>query len=186
MPGFTGQELVKKVRADSANIVSRIIAITAHVQSQQQHILIADGFDECLIKPIMLVDLQRVIAQWRAAEFDSSSQYYAQALMEKVGNDRALGRMFLEKLMLEVPGQIAHLRHVLQAKAVDDAWAIAHKLHGSFSFYGFADFRSIAESLEYALLSKDCVNAHLHFEQLVAKFDSLQGLQADMKRRLDD
>lgn len=184
MPGFTGQELVKKARADSANILSRIIAITAHVQSQQQHLLIADGFDECLIKPIMLSDLQRVIVQWRASKVDSNSQYYANALIEKVGNDRDLGRIFLEKLMLEVPEQIVDLQHALQAEAVDDAWAIAHKLHGSFSFYGFADFRSIAKRLECALLAKDSLDANRCFEQLVGKFDAFKELQIDMKRHL--
>lgn len=186
MPGFTGQELVKKARLASVNKFSRIIAITAHVQSQQQHTLIADGFDECLIKPILLADLQRVIAQWGAPESDSNSGYYAQAILERVGNDDALGRRFLDKLMLEVPGQIALLHEALHTQALDQAWVIAHKLHGSFSFYGFTDFRSIATSLENAILSKDVANANLHFEQLVAKFDVFKGLQADMKRLLSN
>jgi len=186
MPGFTGQELVRKVRADSANMATRIIAITAHVQSQQQHTLIADGFDECLIKPIMLADLERIIAQWGTSYVDSHSRYYTQALLDKMSNDRELSRLFLDKLILEIPGQIAALRLALQNNAVDEAWTIAHKLHGSFSFYGFADFRAIAQRLECALLSKDCVNATMHFEQIVTKFDAFHGLHSDIKRRLDN
>jgi CheY-like chemotaxis protein len=185
MPGFTGHELVKKVRVDSVNSSSRIIAITAHLQSQQRHVLMADGFDECLIKPIMLADLQKIVAEWSTLDGSIHSEYYLQVLMDRVGNNSALGQAFFEKLMMELPRQIKALQQALQNDALQNAWHVAHKLHGSFGFYGFADFREIAESLENALLAGDSTTASHHFQQLLDKFYGLQKIQAEMMRHFD-
>ena len=63
MPGLNGFELVKKARTESPNRLTPIIAVTAHVQTHQRYLLIEDGFNECLIKPIVLADLQHVISR---------------------------------------------------------------------------------------------------------------------------
>lgn len=185
MPGMTGHELVKNARADSLNKSSRIVAITAHVQSQQRHLLIAGGFDECLIKPIVLADLQRVISGLSAPNATCNTQYYARVLMDKVEHNPDLGRLFLQKLMQEVPEQIAQLQQALQSQAIDVARHIAHKLHGSFAFYGFADFHEIAERLEYALLAGDLVGASRNLQALTLKFDGLLSQKTDVMAHFD-
>lgn len=185
MPGFTGVELMLKAREDSINQLSIIIAVTAHVQSYQQHVLIADGFDDCLIKPVVLADLQRIIAQSRQPNTDLGSYYYASAILDKVESNRQLGRQFLKKLFEEVPTQLAALELSLTEKSVADALNIAHKLHGSFCFYGFADFRALAGQLEQTLIDEDTANACQQLQVLSAKFEQLLAMQSEVLQHLD-
>ncbi|MCK9609402.1 MAG: response regulator [Methylomonas sp.] len=180
MPGLTGFELVKKVRAGSANELSQVIAITAHVQSHQKHLLIADGFNDCLIKPIVLADLQRIISTWRAPTSGLDSQYYANSVLEKVDSNRELGRQFLQKLFNELPVQLVKLEQALLGQSAELALDVAHKLHGSFCFYGFNDFRVIASRLEESLIEGEITEAWQYFRQLLVKCDALLGMQADV------
>jgi two-component system sensor histidine kinase BarA len=186
MPGFTGVELMLKARKDSINQLSIIIAVTAHVQSYQQHVLIADGFDDCLIKPVVLADLQRIITQSCQSNTGLESYYYASAILNKVESNRHLGRQFLKKLFEEVPTQLAALELSLVEQSVADALNIAHKLHGSFCFYGFADFRALAGKLEQALIAADTANACQQLQMLSVKFQQLLAMQTDVLKHLDD
>lgn len=185
MPGLTGFELVKKVRAGSVNQASVVIAITAHVQSHQKHLLIDDGFNDCLIKPIVLADLQRIIAQWRAPAGDSDSHYYANSVLERVDSNRELGRQFLQKLFQELPLQMEALEQALHRRSAELALPIAHKLHGSFCFYGFADFRAIASRLEQSLIAGDIAEVWLHFQQLAAKCEALLDMRSELLTRME-
>jgi CheY-like chemotaxis protein len=186
MPGFTGLELIIKARKDSINHLSMIVAVTAHVQSDQQHVLIAEGFDDCLIKPVVLADLQRVIAQSRKSSTAIESADYANAILAKVQNNRQLGRQFLNKLFEEVPTQLAALELYLSKRSIADALNIAHKLHGSFCFYGFADFRVIAGQLEQALLEANTTQACHQLQILSEKFRQLLAIQSDVLQHLND
>jgi CheY-like chemotaxis protein len=180
MPGLTGFELVKKVREDSLNQTSLVIAITAHVQSHQSHLLLESGFNDCLIKPIVLADLQHIIVQWRVPDSDTNSHYYANSVLEKVDSNRELGKQFLQKLFQELPVQMTSLEQALQSQSVESALNIAHKLHGSFCFYGFADFRAVASRIEQCLIAGEIAEACRHFQQLVEKSDALLGMQAEV------
>ncbi|MDD2760487.1 MAG: response regulator [Methylomonas sp.] len=186
MPVMNGCELIKKARAHPNYPSVPMIAITAHVQVHHRHLLIADGFNECLIKPIVLADLQRVISQWCMPANQSSGDYdyYAQALLQKVEHNRELGRVFLRKLFAEVPGQLAGLEQTLQNHQCLQASDLAHKLHGTFCFYGFEDFRMLACSIERYLLEADIANAALQFQLLAEKFQNLEDMKADVESRL--
>ena len=184
MPGLNGFELVKKVRAESLNRLSPIVAVTAHVQSHQRHLLIEYGFNDCLIKPIMLADLQQAISDWCIPTAKVGSQYYAQALIKKVEHNRALGRIFLQKLIQEVPSQLVTLELALQHQQCQSALDIAHKLHGSFCFYGFDDFRAIAGQLEQNLRVADLPKARQQFQLLTEGFTNLLTIQNDVMTKL--
>ena len=186
MPVFNGFELVKKARAESINRLAPIIAVTAHIQTYHRHLLIADGFNDCLIKPIVLADLGRVIEQWCGTETGTNSEYYAEAILEKTENNHALGRMFLEKLFQDTPNQLASLEQALENQQSQQAWAIAHKLHGTFCFYGFTDFRTLAKGLEQYLLENDLLQAMRQFNLLNTKFAELQRIQPSLMMQLSE
>ena len=184
MPGLNGFEVVKKARAESLNQLTPIVAVTAHVQSHQRHLLLEDGFNDCLIKPIVLDDLQRVISDWYQSTVVQSSQYYAQALLNKVEHNRELGHAFLQKLMKAVPSELADLGDALQSQQYQSALAIAHKLQGSFCFYGFEDFRLVARQLEQSLLDVNMLKAKQQYQLLSARFADLLTLQNDVVAKL--
>lgn len=183
MPVMNGDELIKKVRAGSINQSVPMIAITAHVQSQRRHLLIADGFNDCLIKPIVLADLQRVVSEWCMSPNGKDGDYYADTLLEKVEHNRKLGRLFLQKLFADVPVQLSNLEQALQNQESEQACEMAHKLHGTFCFYGFGNFRELAGGLEQCLLNADIPNAMQQFKLISAKFSDLQNMKAKLENR---
>lgn len=185
MPVMNGYELIRKIKSELTEPVVPMIAVTAHVQSQDRHLLIAEGFNDCLIKPIVLADLQRVVAKWCMPFVVDNSDYYADKLLEKVEHNRELGRIFLQKLFAETPDQLASLERALQNQQIRPAWEIAHKLHGTFCFYGFADFRTLAKRLEQLLLEADLATAMRQFKKLAAKFSDLQNMQTSLLQRLN-
>ncbi len=184
MPVINGYELVKKVREGCVNRSVPLIAITAHVQSQFRHLLLADGFNDCLIKPIVLADLQRVISQWRGPTDDS--EYYAGALLQKVEYNRKLARLFLQKLFIEVPIQLSSLEQALQSQENHQAWELAHKLHGTFCFYGFEDFRALARELEQGLLEADMPKVKRQFLSITEKFSELKRIKHKLETEFSD
>lgn len=184
MPVMTGHELIKKARAEGVNQTVPIVAITAHVQSQQRHLLIAEGFDDCLIKPIVLADLQKVVSQWCVPGNGTNCNYYIEAILEKVQQNRELGRVFLQRLFTEIPAQIVSLERLLQNQQCHQAWEIAHKLHGTFCFYGFDDFRTLARNLEQYLLEEDVTKATQQFQLLSGKFSGLLNIKSSLASRL--
>ncbi|MGY6277988.1 Hpt domain-containing response regulator [Methylomonas sp. MgM2] len=184
MPVMNGSELVKKARAGCINQSVPMIAITAHVQIQRRHLLIADGFNEVLIKPIVLADLQRVISQWCTSANGITSNYYTDTLLEKVEHNRELGRLFLQKLFQEVPGQLTGINRALQNDQNQQALEIAHKLHGTFCFYGFENFRELAGKIEQYLLDSDISNAKHQIRLIMARFSELQNMKASLENQL--
>lgn len=184
MPVMNGYELIKKARSELGDRFLPMIAVTAHVQTQDKHLLLAEGFNACLIKPIVLADLQRVMSQWCLLAANDHANYYADKLLEKVEHNRELGKVFLQKLLVEIPIQLAELKNALQNQQVHQALEIAHKMHGTFCFYGFADFKILAQRLEQLLLEADALNAAQQLNKLSDKFTELQGMQTSLLHRI--
>lgn len=61
MPGFNGDLLatVLRARADTAGI--RLVGYTAHSLPDEIAMLCANGFDDVLIKPVLMADIARVL-----------------------------------------------------------------------------------------------------------------------------
>lgn len=61
MPGMTGEEVCRRIRADERLRELPVIAYTAHVQRAEVALLLARGFDTVLIKPVRFWDFERVL-----------------------------------------------------------------------------------------------------------------------------
>lgn len=175
MPVLSGIEVIHKLKAsDSCNRSTPAIAVTAHIQSRQ--LLLESGFDDCLIKPVVLADLQRITTQWCSNSEGRSPEYYARAVLEKIEYNRVLGRCLLEKLFAELPDQLANIDRALQNQQSRSAWELVHRLHGSVCFCGFADLQPLTARLEQALLDGDVDKA---IQQFVELSQQLIGLLAN-------
>ncbi len=183
MPVMDGVELFKKVR-QQLHRRAIFIAVTAHAQQQQQRKLLDQGFDDCLIKPVVLADLQRIISQYRGATNKVDVDLYATTLLHKVGYNRQLGEVLLKKLFAETPEQFEEIEQALRQQQTRQAWEIAHKLHGGFCFYGFDDFRPLAERLEQSLLDSDLEDAQFHLLRLQEKFAQVMNSRVEVFARL--
>lgn len=179
MPFWSGLELIEKIRTgNTPNLSTPAIAVTAHVHSQQHQTLIAAGFNDCLVKPILLQHLRSVMEQWRHTS-NASPEYYAGQIVKKTEFDRDLSRRLLNKLFDDVPKYLLDINQALEEPDYERAWQIAHKLQGTFSFYGFADFLPMADKMEQCLLKKNGV-AIRQLRAIQEKFSSLLDDRAEI------
>jgi len=179
MPLMGGRELLAKIRQHATLKALYCVAVTAHAQSDLRQRLLEEGFDDCLIKPIVLADLQRVVAQPINSSANLDAERYACMLLDRTADNRELAQLLLNKLFDQVPEQFDRLHQQLHNKHVQGAWEVAHQLHGTFCFYGFEDFRTLAQTLEQSLLNaKDTSDAHAKLQLLQAKFAALTAEQS--------
>lgn len=179
MPLIGGRELVGKIRCHATLDKLHCVAITAHAQSDLRQQLLGEGFNECLIKPILLADLHRVVSQRMQPIGTMDTQIYANVLLDRVADNRELAQLLLNKLFDQVPAQFNQLQQQLQNEQLQAAWEVAHQLHGTFCFYGFEDFRALARVLEQSLTNAtDPGDAIAQLQTLQNKFASLSAEQS--------
>lgn len=152
MPLISGLELIGKIRAHAALHTLFCVAVTAHAQPGQRQKLLQHGFDDCLIKPILLADLQRIVSRFQPQVSAIDADTYAGILLRRVEGNRDLAQLLLNRLFEQVPEQFEQLQHLLADLRFLDAWEVAHQMHGTFCFFGFEDFRARALVLEQSLL----------------------------------
>jgi two-component system cell cycle response regulator DivK len=61
MPGLSGDELARLLRADPLTKDMRLVAYTAHAMPDEVASFLDAGFDEVLIKPVLLDGMKRVL-----------------------------------------------------------------------------------------------------------------------------
>lgn len=62
MPGLSGEDVCRRIRADERLRGVRLVAYTAHAMPEEGRRFLAAGFDDVLIKPISLDSLFRAVA----------------------------------------------------------------------------------------------------------------------------
>ncbi|MCX8501837.1 MAG: ATP-binding protein, partial [Alphaproteobacteria bacterium] len=66
MPGMDGEEATRRIRAETRFENLPIIAFTAHALTGVREKVLAQGFDECLSKPVKREQFAAVVARWRS------------------------------------------------------------------------------------------------------------------------
>lgn len=169
MPFLSGFDVVQKLRAtEGPSRDTPAIAVTAHAQNQQVQRAIEAGFNECLVKPVRLYQLEQLLARWRH-NHALNADYYAGQILRKAQDNRQLSRSLLVKLFAELPNCLYEIEQALQNSQFQPAWELVHKLHGTFCFYDFADCLALVESLQKALEQRDEELAHRQFGALKIK-----------------
>ncbi len=62
MPGLSGEEVLRRLRATPGLEKLKVVAYTAHALVEEQRRLLEAGFDHLLIKPISMKSLSEVLA----------------------------------------------------------------------------------------------------------------------------
>lgn len=68
MPNLDGYGLINKIREDETNQGTKtpfpVVLLTADVQMAQRQAYLTHGFDECLLKPVSIGQLKRLLTRW--------------------------------------------------------------------------------------------------------------------------
>ena len=61
LPGNDGYETARRVRAAQPRCTTRLVAITGYGQGEDRARALAAGFDDHLVKPVSIAELERVL-----------------------------------------------------------------------------------------------------------------------------
>ena len=190
MPGYSGYELIKLVR--KSNCINRdtpVIAITAHAQVNQRKQIIEEGFDECLIKPILTGSLDEVIDLWQPynQQDDSTGDLsYAGQMLNKTNQNHQLALTIFKKLFAELPEQINEIEAALKKQQYQEAIDVTHKLHGSVSFCGLTDIQKPAYALEQCLLNSHYPEIDQNLQNLRESYLRFTGAEQTILAELEN
>jgi CheY-like chemotaxis protein len=190
MPYFTGLELINFIKQPgSTNKDSPVIAITAHKQSLQRKTLTEAGFDECLIKPVLLDQLFEILGRWLPEENSRLNNQtgmidYVRTLLDKTAGNTELTHTLFSKLFSELQIQSDTIEQALKENELLVAEETAHKLHGSVSFCGFTDLQACAKALEISLSKNDTQQIYPNFLLLKNKIIDFISLKESILNQL--
>ncbi len=178
MPQMDGVMACQKIREIPLNMMTPIIAVTAHAMAGERERLINAGMDDYLTKPIEEHILQQVLVHWdpnicstqvekippNSADVDSSikmtkiEQQQLSAIDWDLALKQAAGKEGLAKEMLQmlvdfIPevNQCIELTLAEPENEKTTLKNIIHKLHGSCSYCGVPRLKILCQTIETEL-----------------------------------
>jgi len=159
MPELDGLQVARRLRGGSgSNRDTRIVALTAHLLPEEQHKLLAAGFNLCLTKPIteqQLIQLLHPGSETAAAalhlEHIDTRPVDLALCLQRTQQRPTLAREFLHGLLQSLATTRAA---VVQAQAAQDRAELLehiHRLHGACCYSGVPRLQQCSRDLEELL-----------------------------------
>ncbi|MCW3172597.1 two-component sensor histidine kinase BarA [Shewanella subflava] len=157
MPGIDGITASQKIRHESMNRHTPIIAVTAHAIAEERANILASGMDGFLPKPIDESSLKKVINRWVAkpkfTHFDLHTLNWDLCLRQ--ANQKPNLALEMLNMMLEsIPETITTINSALQNKDQQAMLQAVHKLHGASCYCGVPTTQKLCQEIESALKHK--------------------------------
>ncbi len=187
MPEMDGYDLAGKIRADEKAAGDTqhlpVIVLTADVQMAQRQVYLRHGFDECLLKPVSMGQLRRLLIRWGLLDYheeDGGGEAAApvtapetaapaldlEAVKRQMGAVDAGAIEMLHLFVDMTAPQIAAMKEAEAHKDGPHLRELAHSLKGSARSAGCNVLGDIA-----ATLQKAC-EENRSYEGLVGRIDA--------------
>ncbi len=171
MPGMDGIEATRKIRTDSINRQTPIIAVTAHAMKGEKENLLSKGLDDYLSKPINEDQLIKCLHHWTSTEITTSNaqqtdpaqaktdlqdEYHPidwELCLERANEKQDLAIDMLSMLVKSIPETRLRLKKHYQSQDLPNLIAAVHKLHGATCYTGVAKLKQNCLELEQELKS---------------------------------
>lgn len=161
MPGMDGIEATHQIREEETGRRTPIIALTAHVGTEEKSRLLSAGLDDYLSKPISEAQLGHTIKRWMdiktEADNNGSSLRREPRLVDigegiKLSNqDPGLARDLLRMLLKGLHSDESELNRLMQAGDHVGMFELVHRLHGGCCYVGVPRLRAATERLQEQL-----------------------------------
>jgi HPt (histidine-containing phosphotransfer) domain-containing protein len=140
---------------DCINYDTPIIAMAENLDQNQKQMLLTEGFDDCVLKPLNTDHLEELIKFWR--ENDNLTPYIdsIEILLSKTKNNIRLVNVLYEKLFEELPIQIITIENAIKIGDYKTAFEATHHLNGSAKTCYLIEIADIANSLEMSLVQNN-------------------------------
>ena len=151
MPELSGIEVAQTIRGgDTINASTRIVALTAHVLPREKNELLANGFDECITKPITDDQLQRLLED-SAPPPMPAGPVRIDICLQRARDKPVLAQEFLRDLLQALPVTRRVLEAQLAQNNLNGLLDETHKLHGACSYSGVPRLQQCSFQLEELL-----------------------------------
>lgn len=188
MPEIDGYEVIQKVREDDKknNTHFPVIALTADVQMNQRKTYMSHGFDECILKPVSLGQLKRLLVRWGLIENDKiemnvNSSHQINEDLSSIDKDALIRQMgafdesTIEMLELFVEMTDPLIKKLDQFSKDEDTKQIAeiaHSLKGSARSAGAVKMGGIASHLQDA--AENNMNDEDLIQSIIGEFHNIR------------
>jgi CheY-like chemotaxis protein len=167
-----GLSLLRLAKAEnSINSQTPIIALVDKENSSKRKAIIANGFDDCLIKPLNADDLNDSIMLWRKNDGIESFIASIQALLANSRGNHSLALTLYKKLFDLLPQQIGQIENAIKTGQYQLAFDITHSLNGVVRTCYLQDLEKLATTLEACLIQKNYDFADGYFLMLQQKIN---------------
>ncbi|MNF71586.1 Aerobic respiration control sensor protein ArcB [compost metagenome] len=183
LPGMSGVEVTRAIRsaADSLNVDTPVIALTASVGVEDIKDYLAAGIDAVQAKPLQPAALHQLLAALcqpsgsRVAEVLAQEQAEIDqqllAIHRQVFGQARLRKLF-EQFQEQAKVLLVQAEDALQLDDLYELGELAHKLSGSSSTLGLLALARLATALETSSLEGDGARCRALLEELKVKLPS--------------
>ncbi len=181
MPIMGGMEATEKIKTQSINQKTPIIALTASTFLSQKNKALESGMVDFISKPFVPFHLKKVLDRYLVQE-DLALQTQAQAklqsysyhteldvdfLQEAYGNDFESALELFEIFIETVPEQMSRLS--IQNETSDN-YHILHKVHPTFKMVGLSDLSDMAKSLHDVIADIPSIDIENRIKSILEKY----------------
>ncbi|WP_237065568.1 response regulator [Microbulbifer guangxiensis] len=160
MPGMDGIETTRQIRAEEGDQRTPIIALTAHVGSEEKARLLAAGLDDYLSKPVSEAQLTHTIQRWMKILAPERTERIALDLprlvditesLELSNNDATLARDMLQMLIRGLLADEQEIHRLFAAGDHRGLYELVHRVHGGCCYCGVPRLREATGHLQELL-----------------------------------
>jgi CheY-like chemotaxis protein len=178
MPGMTGTEVLRAIRADEKTGRIIAIALTGYNTEEDEERLLKAGFDSVIGKPFRMQTLKAVI---RASAPKTISQVPTATPTDplgRLGGDEQLLRRMARQLLRDLPPRLMKIGKSIQQKKGDDLASLAHALKGTLSIFGADKATELCNELQNHARGRRFSEAAATFATLK---DTVRQLEPDLR-----
>ncbi|MCM2678827.1 two-component sensor histidine kinase BarA [Echinimonas agarilytica] len=166
MPNTDGVTATQRIRQDTFNRSTPVVAVTAHALPEEKASLLSSGMDDYLTKPIEESLLDNILNHWHQAQNQSADALtfinhplvdWPQALIQ-AGGRTELAKEMLSLLIASLPDSQRAINQAWLTKNLDELKAQVHRLHGACCYAGVPRLKQAAEQLETELKNSSAVS----------------------------
>ena len=171
---------------DSINCQTPIIALLGSDDTDLKKRLIADGFDDCLAKPLTESKLTELADFWLDSECANPLLESTQALLVKFRQNKKVVLTLYEKLFEDLPQQVDQTETALKSGQYQLALDAIHNIISYAKICHLSCIEALAKSLEDCLKQARYDLSEAYFSMLSNGIDKLYKHRQPIKRYLGD
>lgn len=163
MPVMDGVTALEKIKDNSLNINTSIVAVTAHALPGEKENLISQGFTAYISKPIDETLLEHILYEHSGVDKiktvnEVSNNHHQRASIQSIfdwqlalqrsANNKDLALEMLNMLIESLPETIAALQNNIHNEDVTSLSSLIHKLNGACCYLGLPKLERIINHIE--------------------------------------